>query len=170
MVPAWNISVCIHGNEWLFLPNANKVVVNMGFRRGTRWRSWLRHCTTSLMVAGSIPNGVTGIFHGHNPSSRTMALGLTQPLTEYFLGGKGSHVHRADNLTTFICRLSWNMGASTSWNPQDLSRPVMGLLYGVLGKSLWKWKLYLVAVIEVKWPQSLWTSVFDILNFYDQQV
>jgi len=26
-------------------------------------------------------------------------------------------------------RLSWNLGASTSWNPQDLSRPIMGLLY-----------------------------------------
>jgi len=25
--------------------------------------------------------------------------------------------------------LSWNLGASTSWNPQGLSRPVMGLLY-----------------------------------------
>jgi hypothetical protein len=29
----------------------------------TRWRSWLRHCVTNLKVAGSIPNGVTGIFH-----------------------------------------------------------------------------------------------------------
>jgi hypothetical protein len=26
-------------------------------------------------------------------------------------------------------RLSCNLGASTSWNPQGLSRPVMGLLY-----------------------------------------
>jgi hypothetical protein len=32
--------------------------------------------------AGSIPNGVIGIFHWHNPSDRTMALGSTQPLTE----------------------------------------------------------------------------------------
>jgi hypothetical protein len=31
--------------------------------RGTRWRSWLRYCATSRKVAGSIPNGVTGIFH-----------------------------------------------------------------------------------------------------------
>ena len=30
---------------------------------GRRWRSWLRHCTTSRKVAGSIPDGVTGIFH-----------------------------------------------------------------------------------------------------------
>ena len=36
---------------------------------------------------------------------------------------------RADNLTTFMCWLSWNLGASTSWNPQGLSRSVMGLLY-----------------------------------------
>ena len=30
---------------------------------GTRWRSWLRHCTTSRKDAGSIPDGVTRIFH-----------------------------------------------------------------------------------------------------------
>ena len=38
-------------------------------------------------------------------------------------------MRRADNLTTFMCRLSWNLGASASWNPQGLSRPVIGLLY-----------------------------------------
>ena len=64
-------------------------------RGGTRWRSWLRHCATSQKFAGSIPDGVIGIFHWHNPTGRTMALGSTQPLTEmstrneYFLGGKG---------------------------------------------------------------------------------
>ena len=30
---------------------------------GTRWRSWLRHCATIRKVAGSIPDGVIGIFH-----------------------------------------------------------------------------------------------------------
>jgi hypothetical protein len=38
-------------------------------------------------------------------------------------------VCRADNLTTFMCRLSINLGALTSWNPKSLSRPVVGLLY-----------------------------------------
>ena len=38
-------------------------------------------------------------------------------------------MHRAASLTTFMCRLSWNLGAWTSWNPQGLSRPVMGLLF-----------------------------------------
>jgi hypothetical protein len=28
-----------------------------------------------------------------------------------------------------MCRLSWNLGASNSWNTQGLSRPVMELLY-----------------------------------------
>jgi hypothetical protein len=44
-----------------------------GVKCGTRWCNWLRHCTTSPKVAGSIE-----IFHWHNPS----ALGSTQPLTE----------------------------------------------------------------------------------------
>jgi hypothetical protein len=41
----------------------------------------LRYCATNRKVAGSIPDGVTGIFHLHNPSDHTMALGSTQPLT-----------------------------------------------------------------------------------------
>ena len=35
---------------------------------------------------------------------------------------------RAVNLTTFVCRLSWHLGTSTSWNPLGLSRPVQGLI------------------------------------------
>jgi hypothetical protein len=48
----------------------------------TQWRNWSRHCATSRKVAGSIPDDVPGIFHLHNPSDRTVALELTQPLTE----------------------------------------------------------------------------------------
>ena len=47
-----------------------------------RWHSWLRHCATSWQGAGSIPDGVIAIFHQHNPSSQTIALRSTQPLTE----------------------------------------------------------------------------------------
>jgi hypothetical protein len=42
----------------------------------------LRQCATSRKVAGSIPDGVIGIFHWYNPFGRTMALGSTQPVTE----------------------------------------------------------------------------------------
>ena len=55
---------------------------------GTAVAQWLRCCVTNREVAGSIPDGVTGIFQLHSPSDRTMALGSTQPLTnqENFLG------------------------------------------------------------------------------------
>jgi hypothetical protein len=45
----------------------------------------LRGGAKSHMVAGSIPDGVIGIFHWHNPSGRTMTLGSTQPLTEMII-------------------------------------------------------------------------------------
>jgi hypothetical protein len=50
----------------------------------TRWRSWQRSCVTSRKIAeGFITDGVTGNFHGPNPSGRNMALESTQPPTEY---------------------------------------------------------------------------------------
>jgi hypothetical protein len=59
-----------------------------------------------------------------------MALGLTQRLTEMSIGnsswGLRRPLLRADKLITL---LPSNLGASTSWNPQGLSRPLMGLLY-----------------------------------------
>jgi hypothetical protein len=62
---------------------------------------------TSRKVAGSIPDEVTGFFIWPNPSSRTMTLGSTQPLTEMrtknLLGGKGRPVCGADNLIA-ICK------------------------------------------------------------------
>jgi hypothetical protein len=63
------------------------------------------HYTTSQKVAGSILD-VIGFFNLPNPSSRTMALGSTQPLTEISTrnlpGSKGRPERGADNLTT-IC-------------------------------------------------------------------
>ena len=52
------------------------------YKWGTRWRSWLRHCATGQKVEGLLPDVVTGIFHWLNPSGRTVALLLSQPVTE----------------------------------------------------------------------------------------
>jgi hypothetical protein len=56
-------------------------------------------------VVGSIPNEVYTFSDFHNPSSCTMALRPTEPLTEMstkiFLGSKGWSVGKADSLTTF---------------------------------------------------------------------
>jgi hypothetical protein len=66
-----------------------------------------------------------------NPSSRTMALGSTQPLTEMSTrnlpGGKGWPTRKADNLTA-ICEPNFleNVGASTSHNPMGLHGPLQG--------------------------------------------
>jgi hypothetical protein len=91
------------------------------------------------MSGGSIPDCVIGIFHWHNPSVRTMALGLTQHLQEMntrciswgvkAAGAWGwQHYHHP-------VPLSWNLGASTSWNPHGLSRPLplwcIGALYSL---------------------------------------
>jgi hypothetical protein len=49
-------------------------------------------------------------------------------------------MRRADNLTTFMCRLSRNSGASTFWNPKGLSRPVAGKLYLYLTDLIGEWR------------------------------
>jgi hypothetical protein len=75
--------------------------------------SWLRgmlsygrgHYATSRKVEGSSPDEVE-FFNLPNPSSRTMALGSTQSLTEISIrnlpGGKGRPARKADNITA-IC-------------------------------------------------------------------
>jgi hypothetical protein len=70
-------------------------------------RPW-KHYATNRQVAGSIPDGVIGIFQWHNPSGRTMSLGSTHPLTEMstrcISWGWRRPVRKADNLTTILCR------------------------------------------------------------------
>jgi hypothetical protein len=42
--------------------------------RETQQRSWLRHYATSRMVAGSIPNEVSGLSKRPNPASSSLIL------------------------------------------------------------------------------------------------
>jgi hypothetical protein len=73
---------------------------------GTRWRSWLKHYDTSRKAVGLIPDEVIEFFSWPNPSSRNMAPGSTQPLTEMstrnLSGGKGRSAYKGDNLTA-VC-------------------------------------------------------------------
>jgi hypothetical protein len=63
---------------------------------------WSPQYATSQNVAGSIPDAI-GFFNLPNPSSRNMALGLTQRVTEMSTrnlpGGKGWRARKADSLT-----------------------------------------------------------------------
>jgi hypothetical protein len=69
---------------------------------------------------GSIPDEVIGFFNSPNPSSRTMALGSTQPLTEMSTrnlpGGKGRSACKADNLTAICERI-----VKIMWDPRRLT-------------------------------------------------
>jgi hypothetical protein len=71
-----------------------------------------------------IPDEVDFFFNLPNPSSRTMALGLTQPLTKMSTRNlPGVKSGRRVGLTTLppsMSRLSENVGASTSRNPKGL--------------------------------------------------
>ena len=100
---------------------------------GSRYPSWLTHCSTSRKVAGSIPDGVIEIFHWRNLSIRTMALGLTQPLTEMstrnISWGKGGRCVGLTTLPPSCAVVVWSLGTLTSWNPLGHSRPGTGLLY-----------------------------------------
>jgi len=60
-------------------------VVKIHWMQRSYWDS-----ATSRKVAGSTPDGVTGIFRWFNPSGLTMALRSTQPLTEMGIKATGA--------------------------------------------------------------------------------
>jgi hypothetical protein len=83
---------------------------------------------TSWKVATSIPDDAIGKVNWHNPSGLTMALKSTKLLTQmntrnisWRVKAAGSWGWQPYHLHLL---LSWNLGASTSWNPQGLSRSV----------------------------------------------
>jgi hypothetical protein len=93
-------------------------IKNSGRKCSWSNRDMSRVCATSRKVAGSIPDYVTGIFHWHTPSGRTMALGLSQPLTEMSTrnnswGGKGGWYVE---LTTLLHSCA---GCHEIWGPQS---------------------------------------------------
>jgi hypothetical protein len=141
--------------------NLAQLTVSNYLKWGTRWRSGLRHCATSLKVVGSIPDGVIGIFHWHNPFGRTMALGSSQPLTEMSTTNISWWIKgcRCVRLTTFICRLSLNLGASTSWNPHGLSRPVQRLLYLLLYLPVNSGRYTSSATRTIEWENRTYSNI-----------
>ena len=133
--------------------------------RGTRWHSWLRHCVTSRKVAGSIYDGVMGIFQWYNPSGRIYGPGVDSASNRnwvpwIFPEGWRRPVRRVHNLTTFVCRLSWNLGASTSWKPQGLSRPLMGLLFHIWWRAFHDIETWTLRKM-IRYTWKLWNVVFE---------
>ena len=76
---------------------------------GTAVAQWLRCCATNRKVAGSIPAGVIGFFMDIKSFRSHYGPGVDSASNrneyqEYILGGKKRPVHKADNLTTILCR------------------------------------------------------------------
>jgi hypothetical protein len=94
--------------------------------------SWLRHYATNRKAAGSIPM-LLDFFNLPNPSSRTMILGSTQPLTEMSTrnlpGVKRGRRVRLKTLPSSVSRLCReNVGASMSHNLIGLQDLLQGYL------------------------------------------
>jgi hypothetical protein len=74
----------------------------------------------------------------------------------------------ADKLTTLMRRLSRNLGASTSWNPQGLPRPVMGLLIisanGCEGRAVCRFTVLYPPILCRKNFQNLYIYNLSILE------
>jgi len=87
----------------------------------------------TLRYAVSIPDGVIEIFHGLNPSSRTMGLGSAQSLAgmstrNISWGDKGGRCAGLTTLPSSCADCLDVLGTSTCWSYKDLFRPAVGLL------------------------------------------
>ena len=67
-------------------------------------------------------------------------------------------VRTSDNLTTFMFRLSWNLGVTASWNLQGLSMPVMRSLFLLLLSAVFPFS-FLLNTFLVSLPSTLQVPV-----------
>jgi hypothetical protein len=93
------------------------------------------------------------VINWPNPSSRTMAMESTKPLTEMstrnLVGGKGWPALKADNLTA-ICEpiVKKNVGTSTSHNPMGLHGLIQKWLYFFIA-SIYLYKITFTRFIQI---------------------
>jgi hypothetical protein len=102
----FNARINPYGNQFLWRKRLVKYISNL-------WGG-------SGKVMGTIPDEVIGFYNWPNPSSLTMDLGSTQPLTEMSTrnlpGDNGRPAHKADNLTAICEPIVYK-----TWEPRRLT-------------------------------------------------
>jgi hypothetical protein len=92
---------------------------------------FLGHAMVQLAEALRYTSKGRGFDYQRCPSGYTFSLGSTQPLTEMSIRNISwayrPPMRSTDKLTTVMRRRSWNLGASSSWNPQGLSEDYTAL-------------------------------------------
>ena len=121
-------------------------------------------------VAGSIPNGVIGIFHWHNPSDRIMALGLTQPLADmstrniaWGVKAAGAQCWQSYHLHVPIVLKSWRLSFLAPSGPAQARNGIALLLHKwyLFTKKMWI-KLFCFPLSQPR----VWRHTFYILDEY----
>jgi hypothetical protein len=103
------------------------------------------YITTKWKVAGSIPDGVIGIFHRRNTSGHTVARGVDSASNrnEYQFvppwGGKGGRYVRLTTLPPSCADCLEILEPQPSWNPQGPLQVCNGI---ALPAGTWGWQLY----------------------------
>jgi hypothetical protein len=117
------------------------------FEWGTRWRSFWGTALQAGRLRVQFLMWLLKIFIDIILPAALCPLGSTQHLTEHSTRNISFCVKGAGEYSwqppSFMCRLSWNLGASTSWNPQGLSSAVIGFLLLYLYTFRLDWLLIL---------------------------
>jgi hypothetical protein len=119
------------------VPEQTAVCCQLCLLKGNSSDTWRAKHVTTVKAGVSVWVLVKSV----NPASKR------NRYHKYFLGAKGGRCLR---LTIFFCRLSFNLAASTSCNPQGLSRPLQELLY------LYLYLYLLLKFRTLFWDVSMW--------------
>jgi hypothetical protein len=134
--------------------------------------SWLKHCVTSRIVAGPIPDEVIGFFNYPNFSSRTGALRSTQHLIEMSTrnlpGCKGRPVRKVDLTAIYepIIDKIWEprrlttLWASTAYYRASFAFSSMGVNSSLIYIYDWPLRLSYFFIYRVLNYVSQWSTVY----------
>jgi hypothetical protein len=116
---SWNVITQAQKSDFVFQRNG-RVHLNLRWRQFSRLLTaevWASEAVWRVLATHSIRQFPLHFPYRALPCAITFQLESTRDIS---WGGGAEYrmpVIKADNFTVFICRLSWNLEASTSWKP-----------------------------------------------------